>query len=81
MRDPSQSTTRIIKSTQTSFICDDTTLVLRGPQKKMQDGSESKLGRKKANSRGITFVSERNNPFSQKRPYCSASFCCYYWRK
>ncbi|WMV44939.1 hypothetical protein MTR67_038324 [Solanum verrucosum] len=69
------------QSSQPSSICVDTTSVPRPPQKRVQVGTGRGLGRKKANARGTTFVTERDNSSSQllplsghKRPYSSASF-------
>ncbi|KAH0638831.1 hypothetical protein KY285_035417 [Solanum tuberosum] len=69
------------QSSQPSSVCVDTTSVPRPPQKRVQVGTGRGLGRKKANARGTTFVTERDNSSSQllllsghKRPYSSASF-------
>ncbi|KAG5584645.1 hypothetical protein H5410_045079 [Solanum commersonii] len=85
MGGPSHSTFRTTyattQSSQPSSICVDTTSVPRPPQKRVQVGTGKGLGRKKANARGTTFVTERDNSSSQllplsghKRPYSSTSF-------
>ncbi|TMX03672.1 hypothetical protein EJD97_014897 [Solanum chilense] len=84
MRGPSHSTSRTTYATtqsrQPSSICADTPFVPRPAQNRVQFRTERGLGRKKANSRGTPFVTERDTssqllPLSgHKRPYCSTSF-------
>ncbi|KAH0705990.1 hypothetical protein KY285_010525 [Solanum tuberosum] len=69
------------QSSQPSSICADITSMPRPHQNRVQVGTGRGLGRKKANARGIPFVTERNSSSSQlpplsghKRPYSSASF-------
>ena len=85
MGGPSHSTSRTTyattQSSQTTSICADTTSVPRPAQNRVQVGTGRGLGRKKANARGTSFVTERDSSSSElsplsghKRPYSSASF-------
>ena len=85
MGGPSHSTSRTtyatIQSSQPTSICADTTYVPKPNQNRVQVGTGRGLGRKKANTRGTPFVTERDSSSSElqplsghKRPYSSASF-------
>ncbi|KAH0639298.1 hypothetical protein KY285_035884 [Solanum tuberosum] len=85
MGGPSHSTFRTTyattQSSQPSSICADTESVPRRPQNRVQVGTGRGLGRKKANARGTSFVTESDSSSSQlpplsghKRLYNSASF-------
>ncbi|XP_055833048.1 uncharacterized protein LOC129902054 [Solanum dulcamara] len=62
------------QSSQPSSVCGDTTVVPRASQKNVQVELGRGLGRKKANTRGAPFVSERDDSSSHKRPYSSSLF-------